>query len=64
MEQTPPDPDYTDGYESGRVGKPHTENPHKADSPEAEQWLKGWGNGSTKRSVANAKPDPDSPANG
>ena len=55
---------FTEGYESGRTGKPRTENPHEADSTEADQWLRGWDEGSTKRSVVNAKPDPETPANG
>ena len=37
---------FTDGYESGRTGDPRTRNPHAADSAEAEQWLKGWDQGS------------------
>ena len=55
---------FTEGYESGRTGGPRTGSPYAADSPEAEQWLKGWDEGSAKRDVVNAKPDPDTPANG
>jgi ribosome modulation factor len=59
-----PSPAFTEGYESGRTGDAHTANPHPADSLDSEQWLKGWGEGATKRTVVNAKPDPATPTNG
>ena len=49
MEQTQLSPAFTDGYDSGRDGGPRTDNPHKADSAEAEQWLEGWNEGLAKR---------------
>jgi ribosome modulation factor len=64
MEQHQPPAAFTNGYESGRVGTSRSENPHPADSAEAEQWLKGWDEGSAKRDWMTAKPDPDAPANG
>ena len=57
-----PSATFTAGYESGRTDKLRAENPHEADSTEAEQWF--WDEGSAKRDVVNAKPDPDTPANG
>jgi ribosome modulation factor len=59
-----PSATFTEGYESGRTGGPRAENPHAVDSTEAEQWFKGWDEGSAKRDVVSAKPDPDTPANG
>ena len=58
------DPIFAIGYESGRTGIPHTENPYEGDSLEAERWLEGWGEGAAKRTVVNEKPDADTPADG
>jgi ribosome modulation factor len=55
---------FTNGYECGRTGTARTANPHAAQSAEAQEWLKGWDEGSAKRDWVNAKPDPDAPANG
>ena len=49
MEQDQSNPAFTDGYDSGRDGAPRTDNPHKANSAEAEQWLHGWDEGLAKR---------------
>ena len=55
---------FASGYESGRTGTLRTDNPYEADSAEAEQWFNGWGEGAAKRTVVNAKPDADTPADG
>ena len=55
---------FAAGYESGRTVVPHTENPYEPNGAGAEQWLKGWGEGAAKRTVVNAKPDADTPADG
>jgi ribosome modulation factor len=55
---------FADGYECGRTGAPRSANPYAAGGAEAEQWLKGWDEGSAKRDWVNAKPDPDAPADG
>ena len=66
MEQETDSPSaaFIEGYASGRTGAPRTANPHRGDSADSEQWSRGWNDGSTKRDVVNAKPDPDTPADG
>jgi ribosome modulation factor len=51
MEQDPnrPSAAFIEGYDTGRTGGPRTDNLHKSDSAEAEQWLEGWDEGSAKR---------------
>ena len=57
MEPNQLSPAFTDGYDSGRDGGPHTDNPHKPDSAEAEQWLEGWNEGLAKRVAVSPSPD-------
>ena len=66
MEQKADSPSaaVTDGYEKGRAGEPQTANPRLADRADAKQWSAGWDQGSEKRAVVTAKPDPETPANG
>ena len=62
MEQDQSNPAFTDGYDSGRDSAPRTDNPHKANSAEAEQWLQGWDEGLAKRDAVNTRPQQPTPA--